>query len=84
MAQERLSLELGRITSAPQVDLTTQQALAFLRDNLAPVSSQVDRVLSQLSRQTFRVHRAILEQPSRYRCGDESRCGNVDTPTLDP
>ncbi len=62
MAQERLSLELGRMTSAiQQVDLTTQQALAFLRDNLAPVSSQVDRVLSQLSRQTFRVHRAILE-----------------------
>ncbi len=62
VAQERLSLGLGRISSAiQQADRTTQQALAVLRDNLAPVSSQVDRVLSQLSRQTFRVHRAILE-----------------------
>ncbi len=62
VAQERLSLELGRIGSAiQQADGTTQQALAVLRDNLAPVSRQVDRVLSQLSRQTFRVHRAILE-----------------------
>ncbi len=61
-AQERLSLELTRIGSAiQQADRTTQQALAVLRDNLSPVSGQVDRVLSQLSRQTFRVHRAILE-----------------------
>ncbi len=62
VAQEKFSLELSRISSAiQQADHTTQQALAILRNNLTPVSSQVDRVLSQLSRQTFRVHRAILE-----------------------
>ena len=62
VAQERLSLELTRIGSAiQQADRTAQQALAVLRDSLSPVSGQVDRVLSQLSRQTFRVHRAILE-----------------------
>ena len=62
VAQEKLSLELTRIGSAiQQVDRTTQHTMAVLRDNLSPVSGQVDKVLSQLSRQTFRVHRAILE-----------------------
>ena len=62
VAQESLSLELTRIGSAiQQVDRTTQHTIAVLRDNLSPISGQVDKVLSQLSRQTFRVHRAILE-----------------------
>ena len=62
VVHDRLSLELSRVGSAIQeADRTTQQTLAILRKNLSPVSGQVDKVLSQLSRQTFRVHRAILE-----------------------
>lgn len=62
VVQERLSVELGQIDSGiKSVDQATQRTLTVLRDSLRPISGHLDRALSQLSRQTFRVHRAILK-----------------------